>query len=182
MLSNVKLPFRLDELVEVCEGNIILCSGEYNAGKGHPYGTKILTSKGMKNIEELVIGETLYSEKGEEIKLQEIYPRGLQDCYKFTFTDGTSIETDMDHIWTILHGYNRLHKTTGRGNKNNNFKEYMNITTREIISMIGVGIYHLKKDLYCRRLSQLNMGENHILSIHICLAYFLVMAGCRILL
>lgn len=158
MLSNVKLPLRLDELVEVCEGNIILCSGEYNAGKGHPYGTKILTSKGMKNIEELVIGETLYSEKGEEIKLQEIYPRGLQDCYKFTFTDGTSIETDMDHIWTILHGYNRLHKTTGRGNKNNNFKEYMNITTREIISMIGVGDIPPKKRFVLPQIEPIKYG------------------------
>lgn len=49
MLSNVKLPLRLDELVEVCEGNIILCSGEYNAGKtGFCLNTLQMNKNGMR--------------------------------------------------------------------------------------------------------------------------------------
>jgi hypothetical protein len=32
-LSAVQLPLRLCEMIELCEGNIVLCSGEYNAGK-----------------------------------------------------------------------------------------------------------------------------------------------------
>lgn len=144
--SDVLLPLDLHEMVDVCEGNIVLVAGGFNSGKGHPDGTLLMTSTGWEKIENINVGDVLYSEKGEPVAVEGIFPRGRQHCYKFTFNDGANIEVDEDHIWSIMTRYNKTQTKTGHNNKNVNFGKFTQLTTKEIVDRCGTGeIVNYKK-------------------------------------
>jgi hypothetical protein len=158
----VKLPLGLNDIAEVSQGNIILVAGEFNAGKGHPDGTLLMTPFGWKPIEKISVGDSLYSETGKEIKVDGVFPRGEQKCYRFIFNDGSSIETDRDHIWSVMTQYNKTHKRTGHNNKNINFGKYTNRTTNELISMCGLGEIASNKRFALPQLSPIEYPEKEL--------------------
>lgn len=159
----IKLPLGLNDIAEVSRGNIILVAGEFNAGKGHPHGTDILTDRGWEKIEDLKIGDILFSEDGEKQELENIFPRGEQDCYKFTFNDGTFIESDSEHIWSVLWRYNRLHKKSGHGAINNAHGKYKLTTTKEIVDFCGEGEVKNNKRFVLPQMKPINFEEKELI-------------------
>lgn len=67
-------------------------------GKGQPYGSKILTIDGWKNIESLTLSDRLISSDGKPYKLIEIYPKNEIDTYRIYYSDGNSQVFDIDHL------------------------------------------------------------------------------------
>lgn len=113
--------------------------GVGNAGKGHPYGTPILTSSGWKLIENLEIGDELFSQDGSVTHLKGKFSRGEQQCYKFTFDDKTTIECDEEHLWDIQNTFLRTRKV-GRNKKlNPSYGKYYTISTKEIFKHYNSG-------------------------------------------
>ena len=129
---NLKFPqgrdgtkFGFDGCVCISPGDIIVVAGVSNMGKGHPVGTPILTLGGWKNIEHIQLKEDVFGQDGERHSITGIFPRGKQPCYRFTFTDKSSVDVDGDHLWTIR-------KRWGRKNFN-----WLTKSTKEIIDLYG---------------------------------------------
>ena len=52
---------------------------------------------------DLQIGDYVFNRKGEPVKVTGVYPRGEQDIYEVSLTDGRKIQTDSSHLWTYLY-------------------------------------------------------------------------------
>ena len=133
----IKLPLDLNSLCYLHPKSIVVVAGSKGAGKGHPNGTKILSEFGWKNIEDLVVGDNVFSQDGTLTTITGVFPRGSQQCFKFNFNDRTSITTDFEHLWKVLPPYNRMHKVTGRGKKSLKYKQYEIIESYKLLSKVG---------------------------------------------
>jgi len=71
------------------------------SGKGLPLSAKIYTPDGYTRNGDLKIGDEVLNSYGGINKVTGIYDRGKQFCYRFTFTDGSSVVCDQDHLWTV---------------------------------------------------------------------------------
>lgn len=67
-------------------------------GKGQPYGSKILTPKGWINIENLRVGDEVFSGEGKIQKTIGVYPKQEINTYRFYYSDGASCVFDEDHL------------------------------------------------------------------------------------
>jgi len=71
-------------------------------GKAQPDDTLIPTPTGLKRLDELKIGDKVFNLDGEPTEVLNIFPQGVQDTYKVTFTDGRSTRCNIDHLWYTL--------------------------------------------------------------------------------
>lgn len=82
-----------------------LFTGSTGVGKGLVNDTPIpvYTEDGsvlMKRNGDLKVGDYVYNRKGEPVEVVGVYPRGMQDIYEVTLTDGRQLLTDNSHLWT----------------------------------------------------------------------------------
>jgi len=134
-----KTHFDFEKNIRIHPKGIVAIAGVSNEGKGHPYNTPILTDDGFRMIGELSVGDYLFTPNGERTKIKGLYHRGEQDVYKFTFSDGSSIEVDNNHLWKIQTPYQRQ-KVTGHNNSNATYGKWLLMETRDIIKRFGLGI------------------------------------------
>jgi len=72
------------------------------AGKGLAHGQVVLTNSGEKYIEDVKLNDTLRGTSGTT-KVIGVYPQGIKDIYRVSFTDGTHLDVDDTHLWTMRH-------------------------------------------------------------------------------
>jgi len=70
-------------------------------GKAQPVDSLVLTENGFKKMGEIKIGDTVISGSGEKCNITGIFPQGVKDVYRITFTDGTSAECCKEHLWKV---------------------------------------------------------------------------------
>lgn len=70
-------------------------------GKAQPLDTLIWTPNGAKKMGDLKVGDKILGVNSDIQTVIGIFPQGEIDCYKVTFTDGTSTECSKDHLWTV---------------------------------------------------------------------------------
>lgn len=83
------------------EGSWVTCSGHPKSGKEQPVSALIYTPNGPKSIGDVMIGEYVCTPDGNSAKVLAIYPQGIKDVYRITFSDGTFAECGLDHLWAI---------------------------------------------------------------------------------
>ena len=71
------------------------------SGKGHPLDTEVPTPQGLRRWGDLVEGDQVFGSDGRPTEVTGIYDRGVQDIYRVTFSDGSTVETDGDHLWQV---------------------------------------------------------------------------------
>lgn len=71
------------------------------SGKGLPLDAKIYTPNGYVRNGDLKVGDEVCNSYGGVSKVTGIYDRGMQKCYRITFTDDTSVVCDDSHLWTV---------------------------------------------------------------------------------
>lgn len=59
-------------------------------GKGQPYGSKVLTTQGWVEIQNLKVGDMVYASDGKPYAIKGVFPKGELPTYKFHFSDGSS--------------------------------------------------------------------------------------------
>lgn len=92
-------------------------------GKGQPYGSKVMTFNGWKNIEDLIIGDMIISSDGKPYPVTGIYPKQDIETYRFHYSDGISQVFDKDHI--------HICRTNNDRARN---KPWRNMTTTELLN------------------------------------------------
>lgn len=79
---------------------LLTLGGFAGTGKALALNTPIPTPNGWKTMEELIVGDEVFSDDGNIcsiIAMSQIM--NDHDCFEFEFSDGTKIIADADHIW-----------------------------------------------------------------------------------
>lgn len=76
----------------------------HNSGTGKALASEepVLTPTGWVPIGELKVGDTVVDPtNGKPTLITGVFPQGKRQLYKATFSDGTSVECDGDHLWQV---------------------------------------------------------------------------------
>lgn len=78
---------------------LVTLVGRAGSGKAQPLDAEILTPKGFQQFGTLKIGDEIVVPDGHIAKVSGIFPQGTKKVYRVCFSDGTSTECCMDHLW-----------------------------------------------------------------------------------
>ena len=84
-----------------------LLQGDVGSGKAQPLYSKILTPSGFKAMGDILVGDTVLTPSGEMTTVAAVFPQGNRPVYEFTFSDGTKVHADENHLWAVNHGTTR---------------------------------------------------------------------------
>lgn len=133
---------KLDEALEggLGKGELGVIIGSSSFGKAQPLESRILTPYGYKTMGEMQVGNEVIGRDGKPYKVSGVFPQGIRPIYKVTFSNGTSCECDIEHLWNVNSHYQRCGKKYIKGvskNKNDKYyvpdKSFKTLTLREII-------------------------------------------------
>lgn len=108
--------------------------------KAHPYSQKVLTPKGLVNWGDIQVGDELFNEKGQPVKVEELHEFGEQDVYNISFSDGRVVQATLNHEWEV-------NKWTTISRKNKSVREMTPfvLTTEDIIKCCKFASYDASK-------------------------------------
>lgn len=70
-------------------------------GKGFRPDCPVLTPNGFAPLGTLQEGNAVIGADGKPTEIVGYYPRGLQPLYRVTFSDGSAVVCDADHLWNV---------------------------------------------------------------------------------
>ena len=94
---------------------IVSIQGLNGKGKAQPISTKIPTPDGYKLMGDIKVGDKVFGSDGELIDVIGVFPQGIKDIYKITFSDGRTSLCCKEHLWNVYtksHGTNKLSTLT----------------------------------------------------------------------
>ncbi|HEX2615075.1 MAG TPA: LAGLIDADG family homing endonuclease [Nitrososphaera sp.] len=93
----------------------ILVNCSRQSGKALTLDTPIPTPDGWKTMGELAIGDEVFDEKGQVCYVLDCSPVMFHEAYQVSFSDGSTMIADADHLWTTLNAAARscLSRTLG---------------------------------------------------------------------
>ena len=77
-----------------------LIEASTKAGKAQPLNALIYTPTGPKRMGEIHVGDNVLTPSGSA-RVVGVYPQGTREVWRVTFSDGTVVEADADHLWEI---------------------------------------------------------------------------------
>lgn len=78
-----------------------LLADEMGLGKQQPVDTNVLTPNGWQQIGCLQPGDYVIGSDGRSTMVRNVYPQGEKPSYRVTFSDGSSVEAGLEHLWTV---------------------------------------------------------------------------------
>lgn len=81
--------------------HVLLASTMPGIGKGHDVDTLLLTPKGWRRLGDLAVGDRVIGSDGRPTVITDIYERGTLPLYRVTFSDGSSVRCDAEHLWAV---------------------------------------------------------------------------------
>jgi len=69
-------------------------------GKAIDENEMLPTPSGMRAAKDIAAGDYLIGSAGRPVLVKAVYPQGVTDAYECRFTDGSSVVTCSEHIWT----------------------------------------------------------------------------------
>ncbi|MFP5382040.1 MAG: replicative DNA helicase [Gammaproteobacteria bacterium] len=82
-------------------GDLIIVAGRPSMGKAQPLDARVRTRGGWKRMGELEVGDALASIDGGPSIVTGVFPQGVRQVYRITFSDGRSAECCAEHLWRI---------------------------------------------------------------------------------
>lgn len=71
------------------------------AGKAQPLDELVLTPVGWQKMGSIEPGSQVIGSDGQPVDVVDVFPQGVLDTYRVTFSDGTSTRCSEDHLWTV---------------------------------------------------------------------------------
>lgn len=131
--------------------NTVICAGT-RFGKALSIETPILTANGWKRMADIKVGDCVFNEKGNRTKvIAETEILQNRKCYEISFSDGSQIIADAEHLWKVENYKYRKNKarnvnTESRfdilGRKKNSFSTTEVKTTKELSKNYIAGKRH----------------------------------------
>lgn len=92
------------------------------------------TPHGESRIGDAYIGQQIYGDDGKLTTITGVYPQGIRPLYRMSFSDGTTVDCDEEHLWMVKQSNRRF------SNQTTAFREPRVITTKQIIMDMARGI------------------------------------------
>lgn len=115
--------------------------GPSSFGKAQPLTARIVTPSGFKRMGDIKVGDDVIGGDGKPHNVTGVFPQGKRPIYRVTFSNGTSCECDIEHLWNVNSQYQRYGKKYIKGvSKSRDDKYYApdlsfkTLTLKEIIS------------------------------------------------
>lgn len=121
----------LGDLTKQAQQMGLMCSFIDTENKAQPLDALILTPNGFSRMGDMSVGDELYGNDGLVHHVIGVYPQGIKDVYKVTFSDGTSTECCGEHLWTVQHIYDRQYML---GNNKSEDYNYQTLRLEQILS------------------------------------------------
>ena len=86
---------------------IMLCD-EMGLGKAQDLDAKLLTPEGYIRMGDIKVGDSVINSYGKPTEVVGVFPQGVRDIYKISFSDGTSTTCDEEHLWTVQSANDRF--------------------------------------------------------------------------
>ena len=130
---------KLDESLEggLGKGELGVIIGPSSFGKSQPLDANIVTPFGWKKMGDIQIGDEVIGRDGKPYKVSGVFPQGIRPIYKVSFSNGTSCECDIEHLWNVNSLYQRLGKKYVKGEIKRKYlrdDSFKTLTLREIIN------------------------------------------------
>lgn len=82
--------------------DILFVGGNRGGGKMQPYDAKIITPFGIRTMGDLKVGSIISNPMtGGMERVIQIWEHGYKDVYRVFFSDGSSTECGLEHLWLI---------------------------------------------------------------------------------
>lgn len=81
--------------------DLIIIAARPSMGKAQPLDAKVLTESGWKSMGEIEAGDDLASIDGRPSTVIGVFPQGVKQIYKVTFSDGRTTEACGEHLWQV---------------------------------------------------------------------------------
>ncbi len=115
--DRVMFPIQAAALVSACRSVELGSPGAVlplgvGEGKALAHGEPVATPDGWRAVESLRPGDYVCGAGGYPTRVLGVFPQGLRDVWRVTFSDGVSVVCDGDHRWTLQDGHGRRHTRT----------------------------------------------------------------------
>lgn len=81
-----------------------LLADEPRVGKEQPIDCVVISPSGEVPIGNLKIGDVVCAPDGGQVLVGGVYPQGVKQAYRITFSDGAETECGADHLWLVRDG------------------------------------------------------------------------------
>lgn len=78
-----------------------LLADQPGLGKAQPVSEPVLTPSGWVKMGDLHPGSMVVGSNGKPTEVLAVYPQGEREVVKVTFSDGTVVRCDWDHLWQV---------------------------------------------------------------------------------
>lgn len=97
-------PSANEKTLGVQADDIVVFVARPGVGKALAHGEPVLTPTGYVPIESLKVGDLIIGIDGGAYPVTGVFPQGMRDIYRVTFSDGTHVDCDIDHLWEFIDG------------------------------------------------------------------------------
>ena len=105
-------PYQQDGIRFGLEHKRIIIGDEPGLGKSESIDSLIATPHGFVRMGDISVGEELFGQNGNIYNVLGVFPQGKLPTYKVYFSDGSSCECSLDHLWNVR-DENRRRRGTG---------------------------------------------------------------------
>ena len=70
-------------------------------GRAQPLSSQVLTPAGFRDIGSARVGDFVTSSDGRPTRVEGVFPQGVKDVFRVTFTDGSWTRCCAEHLWTV---------------------------------------------------------------------------------
>jgi hypothetical protein len=121
------------------EVKMLLISGPAGSSKAQPLDADVLTPSGWVKMGDLKIGDQVFSSLGNPTTVLGVFPQGVKEIYRLTFSDGSSTECCGEHLWktqTCNERYDRK-RIPGKRSENGRYKSPKDGQVRSTIEILN---------------------------------------------
>lgn len=90
------------------EGSCVIMTGDPKTGKEQPLSSIVYTPTGPVKMGSVEVGDQVCTPDGGWSRITEIFPQGVKQVYKVTFSDGSTARCGLEHLWKVRRNDNRI--------------------------------------------------------------------------